>query len=139
MLFEKIHFTAIKEKLGNGTTQVAVLENCTYTYENGKNISGTWQQVYEKPSHEGMLYIYEIFTSKKELAKKIRKAFKCQSIGKPITLKDYLARWWEMKWGKFCRQLGFDVLFGGSEEYVKYYCLYTIAVYGEVEKKLTSL
>ena len=87
-----------------------------------------------------LLYGYEIFTNQKKLAKKIKKIFKCHSIGRPITTRDYFTNLWYRVWEKIRRKLNLGGAFGFGmmRIYKDFYSLIVVAE-ERIERKLKEI
>ena len=145
MLIEKSIIGRVRELAEKGV-DVIIAETPTYMYKDEESareqrlaILSAPSYAYKHPCRERLLNIYEVFTSKKELAKKIKKAFKWQSIGKPLTIREHFARCWDKIWEKIRRKLDLGGGFGRIKIYNDFFCLYTVAEDKEVERKLANL
>lgn len=95
--------------------------------------------VYKHPPLQGLLFEYEIWTPRKDLAKKIKKSLGWTSIGKPLSIGEYLDRLWYKIWEKIRRKLDLGGPFGLLDIAETIYCLTALTEKEDIEKRLASL
>jgi hypothetical protein len=119
---------------------VVIREIPTYIYKDDESYSKFLEAFVTDPSYtythpplQGLLFDYEIWTSNRELAKRIQKTFGWLSIGKPLSIREWIGRFIERVWTKIRRGPR------NIPTFETLYCLWTTAEKEEVERKLASL